>query len=334
LTDLSLDDAAALLNSRREISDETSLRTVADIALTAQRKQAGWGRVRLLALRQLGSFLIEKGAKQGRPAKTSADDVFPTLAKLGITDRHLSADARAVARVSKWDFDKYFEQEGEPTLKGLLRLADHPREVRIRPAGKTVCNAGGSDFADIMFRRRNGRHNDVVYTSPELARRIVDHFRPHFRPGDTFLDLCAGDNAFYDALSEPKDWCEIERGRNFLDWTTRATWGITNPPWSAEAYRPIARHAYELCDNVIFLARWHTATSTYARHRDWIEAGHGWRETVYIPWADAKFIDKHGEEKAEGFILAAFWWSRGWTGGMTSTYWTDDIPEMIAEAAD
>jgi hypothetical protein len=192
----------------------------------------------------------------------------------------------------------------------------------------------GSDFADIMIRRRNGRHNDVVYTSPELAQRIVNHFRPHFRPGDTFLDPCAGDNAFFNCLPEPRDWCEIERGRNFLDWTKRATWGFTNPAWSAEAYRPIARHAYEICDNVIFLTRWHTATATYARHRDWLDAGHAWRETLCIPWKEAGFIDKHGEEKAEGFILAAFWWQRGWAGGMTSTYWTEQQPARLAEAAD
>jgi hypothetical protein len=180
-------------------------------------------------------------------------------------------------------------------------------DQRARPAEGAAIPEG----AAISCTRRPNWRDGSLTTSASTFVRV------------TFLDLCAGDNAFYDALPEPKEWCEIERGRNFLDRTTRTTWGITNPPWSAEAYRPIARHAYELCDNVIFLARWHTATSTYARHHDWINAGHGWRETIYIPWADAKFIDKHGEEKAEGFILAVFWWQRGWTGGMTSTYWTE-----------
>ena len=93
------------------------------IALLAKQKQAGWGRLRLEALRQLGKFLIWHGKGQGRPAKTSSADVFPTLARLGITDRHISADAKNVARVSNKDFDAYLAQEDEPTLKGFLRFA-------------------------------------------------------------------------------------------------------------------------------------------------------------------------------------------------------------------
>jgi hypothetical protein len=74
-------------------------------------------------MRQLGLFLIRYGKGQGRPAKTSADDVLQTLAGLCITDRHISADAKNVARVSTKDFDGYLGQEDEPTLKGLLRFA-------------------------------------------------------------------------------------------------------------------------------------------------------------------------------------------------------------------
>src|SRR6516165_8917972 len=48
------------------------------IASIAKQKQAGWGRLRLEALRQLGLFLIRYGKGRGRPAKTSADDVLPT----------------------------------------------------------------------------------------------------------------------------------------------------------------------------------------------------------------------------------------------------------------
>jgi hypothetical protein len=173
--------------------------------------------------------------------------------------------------------------------------------------------------ADAIFSPAQRGHlrskNDDVPTHEMLARRIVDHFPITGRS----LDPCRGPGAFYHALPEPKDWCEIKEGRDFLDWTEPVDWIATNPAWSAEAYRAIARHAYEIADNVVFLARWHTATATYARHRDWLDAGHAWRETVYIPWKDAGFLDKHGDGKSEGFILAAFWWQRGWTGGMTET---------------
>jgi hypothetical protein len=111
---------------------------MAEIALEAKRQQAGWGRLGLLALRALGKFLIRHAARQGRP-KTSAGDVL-TLADLGITDPHLSADAKTVARISQRDFDAYLSSESEPTLKGLIRFADYPREGRPYPAGKPLLN--------------------------------------------------------------------------------------------------------------------------------------------------------------------------------------------------
>lgn len=255
----------------------------------------------------------------GTPSRSEGESRFHGIARylLGLGVR---GDETGMASVLAANLDAWLE------ARETIRPAQIHEWIKDQGGPRAIYekrNDSGPAGPASRGRSDIGGRSDIVYTSPELARRIVDHFRQHFRQGDTFLDLCAGDNAFYDALPEPKEWCEIERGRNFLDRTTRTTWGITNPPWTAEAYRPIARHAYELCDNVIFLARWHTATSTYARHHDWINAGHGWRETIYIPWADAKFIDKHGEEKAEGFILAVFWWQRGWTGGMTSTYWTE-----------
>jgi hypothetical protein len=208
--------------------------------------------------------------------------------------------------------------------------AAEAERARNREAQQKARDAHGSDIrATAPLMRRE--HNDNVYTTnPELPKRLIAHFRP---TGLT-LDPCRGGGAFYDHFPEGAEraWCEIAEGRDFLEWVRRVDWIITNPPWSAEAYRAIARHAYRVADNVVFLARWHTATATYARHRDWLNAGHGWRETVYIPWKDAGFRDKHGAEKSEGFILAAFHWQRGWTGGMRETYWTQDIAEIHPQA--
>ena len=91
-----------------------ALRAMVIIVLTAKQKQAGWGRLRLEALRQLGLFLIRYAKGRGRPAKTSADDILLTLASIGIDDRHISADAKNVGRVSNKDFDAYLAQEDEP----------------------------------------------------------------------------------------------------------------------------------------------------------------------------------------------------------------------------
>lgn len=121
---LSLDDALALYARHAGHVGDDAIRVMAQVALVAKRKQAGWGRLRLEALRQLGRFLIRKGRTRGRPAKTSADEDKLHLADLGITDHHLSADAKNVARIPQTDFDTYLADEAEPTLAGLLRFAE------------------------------------------------------------------------------------------------------------------------------------------------------------------------------------------------------------------
>lgn len=166
---------------------------------------------------------------------------------------------------------------------------------------------------------RSGPNDLINTTGLVMVRRLVDHFKPT----GFCLDPCKGPRApFYNALPEPKDWCEIREGRDFLKWDKHVDWIMTNPAWSAGVYRAIARHAFKIADNVVFLLRWHTATSTYARDDDWLAAGHGWKETVYLSWKDAGFTDENGKPKSpEGFKLAAFHWQRGWTGGMKQTYW-------------
>jgi hypothetical protein len=79
LLDLSLDDAQALYSklARAPLRQDDAIRAMANIALVAKRKQAGWGRLRLQALRELGRFLIRNGRPRGRPEKTSSTDVLP-----------------------------------------------------------------------------------------------------------------------------------------------------------------------------------------------------------------------------------------------------------------
>lgn len=157
----------------------------------------------------------------------------------------------------------------------------------------------------VQKRRRLRPIFDEVRTDPDFARQIVMHFRPQFRDGDTFLDPCRGDGAFYDALPDPRDWCEIEEGRDFLRYTDPVSWIITNAPWSSPAFRPIAQHAYRLADNVVFLMRVTNALSTYARLQDPLLSGHGLKEIVIVDWRDAGF-------GCEGFALGVVHWQRGY----------------------
>jgi hypothetical protein len=125
--ELSFDGAKALYARHRGRTDDAAVRAFFDIAAVAECKQSGWAKLRLDVLRELGRFLIRNGRPPGRPAKTSDADNLQTLVGLGITDRHISADAKKVARISHRDYAAYFEQEDEPTLAGLLRFGEHTR---------------------------------------------------------------------------------------------------------------------------------------------------------------------------------------------------------------
>lgn len=91
--------------------------------------------------------------------------------------------------------------------------------------------------------------NDIVMTDPEQARRIVAYFSAT-TPG-TYLDPCAGNDAFYNALPHPKYRCEIRDGSDFFDWHTPVDWIITNPPYSI--YDLFLEHSFKVAKNVVFL---------------------------------------------------------------------------------
>lgn len=157
--------------------------------------------------------------------------------------------------------------------------------------------------------------NNVVYTDPKFARRIVEYFRP----SGFCLDPCKGLGAFYDALPSPKDWCEIEQGRDFLNYQPihNVAWIITNLPWSADEYRPLARRCFELADNVVLLVRLHNGLGTTARHNDYTEFGHRIKEIIICPWDAAGF-------PVEGFALAIIHWQKRWQGDCKWTYWHEE----------
>jgi len=160
--------------------------------------------------------------------------------------------------------------------------------------------------------------NDDVQTHPDFAKRIIDHFSPQFQPGDTFLEPCKGDGAFYDQLPEPKDWCEIDLGRDFLTYDGYADWILTNFPWSGKVLRPLVRKAALISNNLIHLIRIHNILGTFARQRDYMNEGHRLKEIIVVPWKGA-FINK----APEGFCLGVFHTQKNYTGDCKFTYWTD-----------
>jgi hypothetical protein len=67
-------------------------------------------------------------------------------------------------------------------------------------------------------------------TPPRLAETLVQRLQP----SGTMLEPCAGSGAFVRALRPFGRVlsCEIDHGSDFLEWTQRVDWIITNPPWS------------------------------------------------------------------------------------------------------
>lgn len=93
--------------------------------------------------------------------------------------------------------------------------------------------------------------NDKVMTPRPLAKQCVDIIRPYFEPGQLFLEPCRGDGAFYDILPDPKVWCEIDEGRDYLEMAGHPDWVVTNPPFSQ--YEEFLTKAFKEADNVAFL---------------------------------------------------------------------------------
>ena len=101
---------------------------VENVILTATTQQAGWARLRLKALRELGRFLLRTPYLKGRPPKVSTADTLPSLKKFGIKDRRIAWRAIAVAQVDEDFYDAYLTTE-EPTEKGLHREAARAAEI-------------------------------------------------------------------------------------------------------------------------------------------------------------------------------------------------------------
>lgn len=89
--------------------------------------------------------------------------------------------------------------------------------------------------------------SDVVYTPDDVARNIVDYFRP----SGTILEPCAGDGAFLKYLPPDTEWCEIEKGRDFFAYHKPVEWIVGNPPYSI--FNEWLRHSFEIAENIVYL---------------------------------------------------------------------------------
>lgn len=118
-----------------------------------------------------------------------------------------------------------------------------------------------------MQPNRNYKSDDVVMTPINLAKTLVEHFKPQGKG----LEPCCGSGNILRYLDNA-DWCEIGLGRDFFDYKDKVDYIFTNPPWSK--IRKFLIHSMELADNVYFLCTINHLW-TKARVRDIENSGFG-----------------------------------------------------------
>lgn len=90
---------------------------------------------------------------------------------------------------------------------------------------------------------------DVVFTPDWVASDMVEWFKPTGK----ILEPCRGDDAIYKYLPADSDWCEINMGRDFFQWSIKADWIITNPPFEKKRFVDWYEHALFIAPDVVYL---------------------------------------------------------------------------------
>jgi hypothetical protein len=179
------------------------------------------------------------------------------------------------------------------------------------------------DFDSSTHYRVNPR--DLVDTPDALANRIVGHFRPQI--SGRVLEPCEGGGAFTRAFATHGltdiTALEITRGKDFFDFHARASWIITNPPWSLA--RRFLQHAYEVAENIVFLITLNHVLSLRARIADMEEAKFGIKEVLLCRTPDKPWPQS-------GFQLAAVHFQKSYTGEITWGRLAESTPKVIRPA--
>ncbi len=154
----------------------------------------------------------------------------------------------------------------------------------------------------MLIPKKNPVTADIVFTPPELAVAIIEHYKP----SGVLLDPAYGNGAFFENFPKGAvtDWCEIAKNKDFFEYKGKVDWVITNPPWSI--IKEFLRHAYTLSDNIVFLAPI-THFVTKARLREMKEGSFAIKEILCVPTPKANWPQS-------GFQLAAVHLKKDYNG--------------------
>ena len=154
---------------------------------------------------------------------------------------------------------------------------------------------------------KNSPEKDLVMTPEYLAKEIIEHFNPIGK----ILDPSRGEGVFYDNYpTDNKDWCELGENKDFLTYSDKVDWIITNPPWSL--MQKFLKHGMEIADNIVYLTTINHYT-TKKRIREMREHDFSVAEVYCVktplkPWPQL------------GFQLAAVHTMRGYKGDVKLSY--------------
>lgn len=154
-------------------------------------------------------------------------------------------------------------------------------------------------------------YSDVHYTDSQMAKYIIEHFKPQGK----VLEPFKGGGAFYDHLPEGKDWCETDEGRNFFDYNDPVDWIITNPPYSN--LTEVMKHCFAISDNTVLLVPLSKIYSSAPRLR-LVQTMAGIKEQLNLGPGRHIGFDI-------GFPFAAMHFVRGYQGPTYNTWVADKI---------
>jgi hypothetical protein len=149
------------------------------------------------------------------------------------------------------------------------------------------------------------RRGDRVFTPEWVAKDMVEWFKPNGR----VLEPCKGDGVFLKFLPTA-EWCEIEEGRDFFEWSDKVDWCVSNPPYSKT--REWFRHSYTIAANLLYLVPLRNVFSGFGFVREIYEFGGIRAMRVYGTGGRLGF--------PMGNAVGAFWIQRAWLGPCDVTF--------------
>ena len=147
----------------------------------------------------------------------------------------------------------------------------------------------------------NTKRNDCVQTPIKYAQLIVEHFKPQGK----ILEPCKGNGNFLSVLPKDTEWCEILEGIDFMDYSGKVDWIITNPPYSK--MRIFMQKAMDVSDNIVFLTSINHLWLK-ARLRDVFDKGFGIKEII--------IFDTPLNFPQSGFQMGCFYLKRDYIGNI------------------